>query len=262
MMDDLFSLEINDVRVHYGAIKALDSVNARLAPHDWTGLIGPNGAGKTTLLNVISGFARATSGSILLGDQDISHLNVRRRVKLGIVRGFQTARLLERESVLVNILVGRERFRRLGPIRQLLGTPAYREAERTDRAAVERIMEMLGIEEIRDLPVNTLPFGSRRLVEIARVLVSRPHVVLLDEPAAGLDQASRTELTATLATVHEQEDATVVIVEHDVELVQRLCPSTLVLDAGWVIAAGATNSVLQSPVVREALLGGVHIVEG
>jgi branched-chain amino acid transport system ATP-binding protein len=248
-------IEVTGLTVRYGAFAALDDLVASIPAGQIVGVVGPNGAGKTTLLNAVSGFTHVSGGTITLGDRQIQTLDTRRRVELGVVRGFQTVRLMERESVLVNVLVGAQRLEQPHLLSQLLALPAQRRASRRDLERAWEVIELLGLEEVSHRPVDELPFASRRLVEAARVLVSRPTVILLDEPAAGLDRRGRNELASVLVRVHDQYPSTMVIVEHDVDLVKSLCSHALALDAGKQIHSGTPHEVFAEPRVQLAYFG-------
>ena len=248
-------LRLENVGVNFGAVRAVSEVHIEAKPNRRIGLIGPNGAGKTTLLNAISGFTALSSGQIYLGKLELTALPTRIRARQGIVRGFQTVRLLESETVFTNILLGCERTRQPKLIEQLCNTSRQRSAYRRDRDAVFAIAERLGLSGILKRRAEELPFASRRLTEIARVMVSMPSVVLLDEPAAGLDQRERVGLTGVLRELHEQHDFTLIFVEHDVDVVRRLCEHVIAMDSGKVLATGTADEVLASPAVREAYFG-------
>jgi len=249
------ALGLQAVSVRFGGIAAVSEATIAFAPGTINGLIGPNGAGKTTLLNAISGFAEVSSGRIDLDGVEITALTTAVRARHGVVRGFQTVRLLERESVFDNVLVGCERFPQPGLLGQLLNGPAQRRCRARDLDATAQIIARLGLALLAQRPVAELPFASRRLTEIARVLVVRPTVLLLDEPAAGLDTGDRFALTETLTAYHASDPFTMVVVEHDVDLVRRLCPHCIALEMGRVIAAGPPAAVLDEPRVQRAYFG-------
>lgn len=244
------ALALDAVSVRFGGIAAVSEATVAFAPGTINGLIGPNGAGKTTLLNAISGFAAVSSGRINLDGAEITAAATAARARRGVVRGFQTVRLLERESVFDNVLVGCERLPQPGLLAQLLNLPAQRRCRARDLDAAAQIVARLGLT-----PVAELPFASRRLTEIARVLVVRPTVLLLDEPAAGLDTRDRHVLTETLVAYHASDPFTMLVVEHDVDLVRRLCPQCVALEMGRVIAAGPPAAVLDDAKVQRAYFG-------
>lgn len=249
-------LELAGVSVRFGGLAAVTDVTIAFSPGSLTGLIGPNGAGKTTLLNAISGFTPIASGRIAMNEVDLTPLTAGQRARLGVVRGFQTVRLLERETVFDNVLVGCERMPQPGLLGQLLASPAQRRCRARDLAATETTLRDLGLLSIARRRVDELPFASRRLTEIARLLVVRPTVLLLDEPAAGLDTRERQALMESIKTYREAGALTTIIVEHDIELVRRLCPCCVALDMGCIIASGAPGDVLREPAVQQAYFGG------
>ena len=249
------NLSVRDVRVQYGAVAAVAGVSVDFAPGMITGLIGPNGAGKTTLLNAISGFTAMTSGTLALDAVDIRSSTARARAEMGIVRGFQTVRLLERESVFDNVLVGCERLSQPPLMAQLLNLPSQQRSRARDIAAVTKTLAGLGLLADARRLASELPFASRRLVEIARLLLVRPKVLLLDEPAAGLDAAERRRLVDTLRSYHAENPFTLIVIEHDVDLVRKLCEDCVALAEGRVIARGTPAEVLENPLVKIAYFG-------
>ena len=251
-------LAVEHLGVRYGALDAVRDVTVSFEPDSIVGLIGPNGAGKTTLLNALSGFTHVSSGRILLGDRDISRLSGQDRVALGIVRSFQTVRLLEDESVFLNVAVGCERSPQPTVVEQILNLPRQWAARRRDLRATERIIDILGLSRFAERPVSELPYATRRLVELARILVVRPKVVLLDEPAAGADQTERDQLGRTLREMHARDPFTMIVVEHDVDVVRKLCRSALAMDSGALIASGPPEVVLADDRVQEAYFGVGH----
>jgi branched-chain amino acid transport system ATP-binding protein len=241
--------------VGYGSFLALTDLDVEIPAGLITGIVGPNGAGKTTLLNAISGFAPATAGTIEVDGVQVQGRRTTRRARDGIIRGFQTVRLMERETVLTNVLVGCERLRQPWSLTQLLALPGQTRARRRDLAAAGDIIDILGLSAQKLRQVDELPFASRRLVEVARVLVSQPPLVLLDEPAAGLDQQGRSDLVRVLGQVHREHPGTLVIVEHDVDLVQRLCDHAIALDSGQLVTAGPPADVFADARVQLAYFG-------
>lgn len=256
------ALEVRELTVRYGALTALDGVSVAFAAGMITGLIGPNGAGKTTLLNAVSGFTSIAGGTILFGGTDIARLGIRERVGLGIVRGFQTPRLLDREDVWTNVAVGCEPLGHPSLVVQLANLPAQRRAHQRDAHVVADVLDLLDLRDVASRHVDELPFASRRLVEVARVLVAHPHVVLLDEPAAGLDADDRDALAAVIRRVHEDLSITLVVVEHNVDFVRNLCGHVVALDYGRVISRGEPDAVLADAVVRTAYFGVSHDAAG
>jgi len=249
------ALSVRGVVVRYGALTALDQVTVAFPPGGICGVIGPNGAGKTTLLNAVSGFTEIVSGAIMLGETEITPLDIRRRVGLGVVRGFQTPRVLEQETVRTNVAVGCEPLGHPGMLSQLLNLPSQRRAESRDARLVDEMLTFLDLDSVADRKVDELPFAIRRLVEVGRVLVARPKVMLLDEPAAGVDGPGRNALAEVIRRVHAEMAMSVVVVEHNVDFVRRLCEHAVALDSGRVISNGPVGEVLADDAVRVAYFG-------
>lgn len=256
---DLPQLCVSGLAVHYGGFVALHDVTVTFPRGEIVGLIGPNGAGKTTLLNAISGFSDGVTGEVWLGERNLTHLPTRERVKAGVVRSFQTVRLLDGEDVFTNVAVGTERLPQPTVLEQWLRLPRQWKSARRDADATWSVLELLGLADDAFRPVDELPFASRRLVEVGRVLVTRPPVILLDEPAAGLDTEGRLGLEQVLRTVHATAPSTLVVVEHDVALVARLCSSAMALDSGELILTGSPDEVLNDERIQQAYFGrGAH----
>jgi branched-chain amino acid transport system ATP-binding protein len=248
---------VSGLTVRYGGFSAIKDLTVTLPAGQIVGVIGPNGAGKSTLLNAVSGFTPVTEGTVALGDHELTRVGTTGRVRAGLVRGFQTVRLMERESVLINVLVGTQRLPQPDVLSQLLSLPTQWRARRRDLAAAAEVLELLGLAGDADRRVDELPFASRRLIEVARVLVSQPTVILLDEPAAGLDRAGRRELGRVLTDVHREHPSTLVVVEHDVDLVKSLCSHVVALDSGALVTAGSPQDVFTDSRVQLAYFGKV-----
>lgn len=249
------AVRVSELSCRFGELTALADVSIDVAPSAITALIGPNGAGKTTLLNVISGLVTAAQGRVFLGEYDITEWSVQARARGGMARTFQTPRLLERESVLTNVLVGCEPMRRPDFFRELVNFRSARRARARDIAAGRRTIEELGLSKVATRPVRELPFALRRVVEIGRALVSSPGVLLLDEPAAGLEPGERSVLAEILTKLVKGRNVTILLIEHDVAFVARVAQAALALDFGRVVAAGTVNDVLNSAAVRTSFFG-------
>jgi branched-chain amino acid transport system ATP-binding protein len=230
------ALEVDGVSVHFGGVAALSDVSLRAEAGVVTGLIGPNGAGKTTLFNVITGLQRPDRGSVRLDGADVTRTSTHRRARLGLARTFQRLELFSTLSATDNVLVG---------------------LEASGRAAASTavgILERVGVGDEAASPVSSLPTGSARLVELARALSTDPRVLLLDEPCSGLDERE-TDALGRLLTSLAAEGRAIVLVEHDTNLVLRVCGTVHVLDFGEVIATGTPDDVRRNPHVQEAYLG-------
>jgi len=230
------SLEVDHVSVHFGGVAALSDVSLCAEAGTVTGLIGPNGAGKTTLFNVITGLQRPNRGSVSLGGTDVTNRGTHRRARLGLARTFQRLELFSTLSAVDNVRVGLEASGRAAP------------------AAAIELLERVGVGEEAAAPVSSLPTGSARLVELARALSTDPKVLLLDEPCSGLDERESSTLGELLVSL-AAEGRAIVLVEHDTDLVLRVCGTVHVLDFGQVIATGSPEEIRRNPAVQEAYLG-------
>ncbi len=248
-------LAAEQVTVRFGGVFALDAVDFAVPAGSIVGLVGPNGAGKTTLFGVLSGLLRPRSGRVLLGGVDVTRSSPQRRAHAGVARTFQRLELFQeltvREHLVVAHRVRKGRDRSL--LRDLVGLgrkPALGEA-----AAVEGLMDLLGLTAVATYPVAMVPLGTGRVVELARALATQPRVVLLDEPTSGLDRQETERVAQALRLARAERGVACVLVEHDVELVLDLCDHVTVLDFGRVVAAGAPEQIRGNPLVQAAYLG-------
>ncbi len=253
-------LEIRGVSVDFGGLRAVNDVSLVVVEGSITAIIGPNGAGKTTLFNVITRLQRPTTGDIVFGGQSITGESAAAAARLGMARTFQNLRIFPNMTVLENVLVGCHRHERSGIFAAGLGLPSQRREERRSQERAQEALALMGLEEHAHLPAAALPYGRQRLVEIARALASQPRLLLLDEPAAGMNGAERSALVERIAAIRE-EGVTVLLVEHDIELVMGLSDAVVVLDHGSLIGQGAPEQVRADPAVIEAYLG-VRRAEG
>jgi len=241
------------VRKTFAGIVALDDVDLEVEAGELVGLIGPNGAGKTTLFNCLLGITRPDRGSVGFAGRDLARMPVHRRARLGIGRTFQRVELFSGMTVRDHLLVA-ERARRgdgaLWKDALGLGRPRRDELERS-----ERTLELLGLADLADRPIESLSLGRGRLVEVGRALMTEPRLLMLDEPSSGLDRSETHALVATLREVHREREVAVLLVEHDVDMVRGFVSRLYVMDFGRVIASGATTDVLGDELVRRAYLG-------
>ncbi|MCP9850192.1 ABC transporter ATP-binding protein [Cyanobium sp. Morenito 9A2] len=249
-------LELQALNCRFGGLRALDRVSLAVKSGEIFGLIGPNGAGKTTLFNLISGLTAASGGRILWRGQPISGLRPDRIARLGLARTFQNLRLFASMSALENVLVGLHGRGRTPLVAGLLGTAAFRRRQRELEAQAFNLLELLELAPLAQQSAGSLSYGNQRRLEIARALATGPRLLLLDEPAAGLNPAEKSELSALIRLLRQRFDLTVLIIEHHVPLMMDLCDRLAVLNFGERIALGTPELVRRDPAVIEAYLGG------
>ena len=247
-------LRIENLSVTFGGLKAVDQVSFSVLEGSITALIGPNGAGKTTVFNAIGRQQALTAGKISLGETDLVRLAPADAARQGMARTFQNQRIFENMSVLENVLVGCHRHERSGFWSCCLGLGRQRAEERRSRQTAMGMLALVGLAGMCDRPATSLPYGQRRLVEIARALASEPRLLLLDEPAAGMNAAERADLVRKIATIRTS-GVTVLLVEHDINLVMGISDRVNVLDHGQLIASGTVAEVRHDPNVVAAYLG-------
>ncbi|MGB6053881.1 MAG: ABC transporter ATP-binding protein [Burkholderiaceae bacterium] len=248
-------LQADHLTVRFGGLTAVNDVSFAVREGEIFTLIGPNGAGKTTTFNLISGLYRPSSGSIRFGGQTISHLAPDRIAALGIARTFQNIELFEHATVLQNLLIGRHTRRRTALWQELLFTPATRRAELDFRDEVEKVIDLLDLQHYRDSLVAGLPYGARKVVELARALCMQPRLLLLDEPSSGLNTEETDDMAFWIEDIRNL-GVTIIMVEHDMTLVGRVSDRVLALNYGEVLATGSAAEVQADPAVIEAYLGG------
>jgi len=234
------TLAVEGLTKDFVGLRALDSVSLTLERGEILGLIGPNGSGKTTLINVVTGFLKPTEGRVRMGDVDITGWPPHKIAELGLARTFQTLKLFLGLTVLENVEVAAVSA----------GLP-----RRQARQQAYELLESLGAARLADLPAGALPYGQERRVEIARALATNPSFLLLDEPAAGLNEAESDDLLQTLAPIPQQTNCGMMIVDHDMRLIMRLCDRLHVLNYGKTIGEGSPDKVHRNPAVIEAYLG-------
>jgi ABC-type branched-subunit amino acid transport system ATPase component len=249
------ALELRDVGVRFGAFDAVDGVSLTVHAGEVVGLIGPNGAGKTVTFNVVTGLQPATRGRVLLDGLDVTRQPAHARTALGLARTFQVVQLFAGMSVLDNLMVAAHRHTRAGLVTDALRLPGRGRALAAARERARAVLAFLDLGHLADVEVTALPVGQARLVELARALCLTPKVLLLDEPASGLDPAETADFVALLAHVRATLGCAMLLVEHDMGVVMPLCDHVVVMDFGQVLAAGPPLEVRDDPAVRAAYLG-------
>jgi len=247
-------LEARELSREFGGVHALEALSFAIEPGRVQAIIGPNGAGKTTLLNLLSGVYEASAGSILLEGRDITRWPAHACAAAGIARTFQTPQVFQNMSALENVMVGAHRHARAGLARALLRLPGFADGEQALRARAAEQMEFVGIGAYLGADAGSLPYGAMKRLEIARALAAQPKLLLLDEPAAGLNPTETAQIEALIRRIAVR-GVTVVLVEHNMRLVMELCDHILVLDGGRWLAEGSAREVRDDPRVIEAYLG-------
>jgi len=255
------ALELIRATMRFGGITAVNDFNITLPTGLIAGLIGPNGAGKTTAFNVISGFYTPTSGQVHFGGQDITGLPPHRICAFGIARTFQNIRLFSGLSALQNVMVGSRLRQKSAWWMAPLQLPLVHREEREAREQAMRLLERLNLADAMHQPANSLPYGAQRRLEIARALATQPKLLLLDEPAAGMNPQESAELMGLIRSIRDDFDLTILLIEHDMKVVMGVCAHIWVLDYGMCIAQGTPDAIRSDPVVIKAYLGEEYVVD-
>jgi len=248
-------LAVDGLMMRFGGLLAVNNVNLELRPQEIVSLIGPNGAGKTTVFNCLTGFYRPTGGTIKLRDRHLEGLPGQKIARMGIVRTFQHVRLFREMTVIENLLVAQHQHLKSGVFAGLLKTPAFRksESEALDRAATW--LERVGLLEMANRQAGNLAYGQQRRLEIARCMVTRPEILMLDEPAAGLNPRETHELDELIAELRGQHQVSVLLIEHDMKLVMGISDRIYVVNQGTPLANGKPEEIRNNPDVIRAYLG-------
>ena len=251
-------LELHDLGITFGGLKAVLHVDLEVKKNEIYGLVGPNGAGKTTIFNILTGVYKPTTGRILLRGEDITGKSQMVTNRKGVARTFQNIRLFNNMTVIRNVMVGlhdRPEYR-CTVLESVFRLPRHFRAEKAMRARAKELLRIFDLEEERNNLACNLPYGKQRKLEIARALATDPILLLLDEPAAGMNPNETAELMETIRRIRDTFDMTILLIEHDMKFVSGLCDRVTVLNFGTVLAQGETAAALNDPEVIKAYIGG------
>lgn len=248
-------LSIKNLGIQFGGLRAVDEFNLEIEKGELYGLIGPNGAGKTTVFNMLTGVYKPTAGEIVLDGKNITSKKQIEINKLGVARTFQNIRLFSQLSVLDNVKAGLHNQYKYSTFSGIFRLPTFFKTEKKMNARAMELLKVFDLQDEADFLASNLPYGKQRKLEIARALATNPKLLLLDEPAAGMNPNETAELMDTIKFVRKEFDMTILLIEHDMRLVSGICEKLTVLNFGKVLAQGKTSEVLSNPEVITAYLG-------
>ena len=248
-------LEVKNLSISFGGLKAVDNFHINIEKGQLYGLIGPNGAGKTTIFNLLTGVYKPNAGSIVLDDVNITGKSTIEINQAGIARTFQNIRLFKDMSVLDNVKAGLHNHHKYSTVEGIFRLPRYFKIEKEMDEEAMNLLKVFDLDKECDFKASNLPYGKQRKLEIARALATEPKLLLLDEPAAGMNPNETPELMDTIRFVRDNFNMTVLLIEHDMKLVSGICEKLTVLNFGQVLREGATSDVLHDPEVIKAYLG-------
>jgi ABC-type branched-chain amino acid transport systems, ATPase component len=255
MANDTYVLKTENLGIDFGGLTAVNNFEIEMKTHDIYGLIGPNGAGKTTIFNLLTKVYQPTRGKIYLGGQEITNESIVSVNKLGIARTFQNIRLFKDLTVLDNVKVALHHSIHYNLIESVLKLPRYRKEEKEVEEKAMNLLKVLDLDEFTNSKAKNLPYGKQRKLEIARALATSPKLLLLDEPAAGMNPTETAELMDTIKLIREKFDISVLLIEHDMKFVMGICEKITVLNFGQVLATGTPDEIKNNPEVIAAYLG-------
>ena len=253
--DKMPVLDVRNLGIDFGGLTAVDGFNMTIGPTEIPGLIGPNGAGKTTIFNLLTSVYQPTRGSILLKGIDTKGMTTAKVNKLGIARTFQNIRLFNDMTALDNVKVGMHNEIKCSFVSSLLHLPSYYKAEKKANEKAMELLDFMGLADIAEQKAGSLPYGVQRRLEICRALASNPSIILLDEPAAGMNPSETTELMHQIRRIRDTFHIAIFLIEHDMNLVMNVCEGIVVVNYGKIIAKGTPEEIKNNPAVIEAYLG-------
>ena len=248
-------LETRHLGITFGGLKAVDDFNLTIGKTEIAGLIGPNGAGKTTVFNLLTKVYEPTSGAVLINGRDLHGMNIVQASRLGIARTFQNIRLFDKMTVEENVRIGLHNQIRYDMVTGILRLPRYWKQEKAQHVRSMELLDLFHMQDLADEEAGSLPYGAQRRLEIIRALATDPKLLLLDEPAAGMNPRETEELMETIARIRDQFGIAILLIEHDMSLVMGVCEGICVLNFGRIIAKGTADEIQANPAVIEAYLG-------
>lgn len=248
-------LETHHLGIDFGGLTAVDEFSLTVGRTEISGLIGPNGAGKTTVFNLLTNVYQPTRGDIILDGKTTAHKTAAQVSRMGIARTFQNIRLFSNMSVIDNVKVGLHNSINQSLLASVTHLFGYKKTEKQSRDEAMELLQFFGMEDYADLQAGSLPYGAQRRLEIARALATHPGIILLDEPAAGMNPSETAELMENIKRIRDNFHIAVMLIEHDMQLVMNICEGICVLDHGKIIAKGSPEEIKSNPAVIEAYLG-------
>ena len=248
-------LDVRNLGIDFGGLTAVDGFNMTIGPTEISGLIGPNGAGKTTIFNLLTSVYQPTRGSILVKGINTKGMNTAKVNRLGVARTFQNIRLFNEMSALDNVKVGMHNSMKCGFFSSLLRLPAYYKAEKAANKKAMELLDFMGLADVAHVRAGSLPYGVQRRLEIVRALATDPAIILLDEPAAGMNPSETEELMHQIRRIRDTFQIAIFLIEHDMNLVMNVCEGIVVVNYGRIIAKGTPEQIKENPAVIEAYLG-------
>ena len=248
-------LDVRNLGIDFGGLTAVDGFNITVGPTEISGLIGPNGAGKTTIFNLLTGVYQPTRGSVLINGIDIKGMPTHKVNRLGIARTFQNIRLFTDMTALDNVKVGMHHDIKCSFLGSLLHLPSYYQSEKKANAKAMELLDFMGLADVANVKAGSLPYGVQRRLEIVRALATNPSIILLDEPAAGMNPSETTELMHQIRRIRDTFHIAIFLIEHDMNLVMNVCEAIAVVNYGRLIAKGTPEEIRANPAVIEAYLG-------